>query len=104
MLRGKADHITRRRFLIGLNSPRKLTVEAASVSSYEYGGVAVDVTEEIRSRICRGRCLFLLDVQTELDLATDGGVLALRARFDDGEPFAAEVPFDRDTEYLLCDA
>ncbi|KAL7544575.1 hypothetical protein ACHAWF_007951 [Thalassiosira exigua] len=92
------------RFLIGLNSPKTLTVESASASSEEYGGVAVDVTEAIESLIRRNCCLFLLDFREDLNLSTDEGVLTLTYRFDDEEAFEAKVPFDRDTEYLLCDA
>ncbi len=89
------------RFLIGLNSPKKLTIEKATVKSAS-GEDSSDVTETIQNLVKRECILYLVDFHNDLKLDFDEGEFFVKAKFDD-ERFDRVIVFNKDTEFLLCD-
>lgn len=89
------------RFLIGLNSPKKLTIEEATVKSAR-GGDSTDVTEAIQNLVKRQCILYLVDFQNDVKLDFDEGEFRLKANFED-ESINHVINFNKDTEFLLCD-
>ena len=87
-------------FLIGLNFPSKLEILEAKVAGGGQGGI--DVTEKIKNYIKRGNCLYLTNIQRDLDLDFATGDLSITFKFDDEtKPQRHDIAFDDDTEYLL---
>jgi len=93
------------RFLIGLNSPKHMTIQHASVSPKNNGGAIIDVTKRINTLMKRNCCLYLLDFTEDLELiSVTEGTLRIDAQFDGEDPLTLVIPFGSNTEYLLCDA
>ena len=90
------------RFLIGLNSSKQLKFKEAFVKSKD-GSIKLDRTDIVNKLKRRSSSLYLLDFKKDLDLSADEGTLHLKAQFL-GEDFVDHIiPFNKDTEYLLCD-
>lgn len=89
------------RFLIGLNSPRTLEVLEATLATKD--GDEVGVKSAAKELVKRNCTLYLLDFQQDLGLAVSEGTLHLKYKFDDDESVDCVIPFDQDTEYLICD-
>lgn len=90
------------RFLIGLNSPKQLKIKDASVASKD-GSNSLDVTETISQMKKRNNCVYLLDFKDDLGVSVNEGTLKMTTQFHDEECVDHVIPFNRDTEYLLCD-
>ena len=93
---------TTKRFLIGLNSAKHLSILNALVKPHD-GGAEINVTKAIKKARKRKNCIYLLDFQEDLDVPVDEGTLELRVQFDDEKSMDLVISFDRSTEYLLCD-
>ena len=90
------------RFLIGLNSPKQLKIKEATVTSKD-SNTSLDVKEAINKLKRRNNSIFLLDFRADLEMTVYEGTLKLKSQYDDEDSVDHVVPFDRDTEYLLCD-
>lgn len=90
------------RFLIGLNSSKHLEILLASVTTKD-GNTTIDVTETMNKLKRRNCCILLLDFEDDLEISVNEGKLRLKAQFDGEETIDHVIPFDRNTEYLLCD-
>ena len=89
------------RFLIGLNSPKKLTIQEAKATPKD-GRSSTDVSAALDELIKRENTLYLLDFQNDLKLDYDEGELILKAQFGE-ESVEHAISFDKETEFLLCD-
>lgn len=95
------------RFLIGLNSPKNLSIMNASVTSIDGSGSSRcwDVTDTMNKLKTRNNSIYVLNFKSDLGVSVQKGTLRLRAQFDDNDDdgFEEVIPFNVDTEYLLCD-
>jgi len=79
-----------------------LKIKHAKVTSKD-GNATAKVTETMDRLKRRGNSLFILDFQKDLELPFSEGTLKFDAKFDDDEWVGHVLPFDDNTEFLLCD-
>ena len=51
----------------------------------------------------RNNSIYLLNFKSDLGISAKTGIVRLRAQFDDEDVFEEVIPFNVDTEYLICD-
>ena len=89
------------KFLIGLNSTKQLKIKEASVASKDCS-TNLDVTETINDLKRRNNCVYILDFEKDLKISIHEGTLTVKAQYGNEECVDHVVPFNKDTEYLLC--
>lgn len=96
-------------FAIALNFPTKVQIKRAAAACGTAES-AVDVTERVKSLVCRDRVLLLTNVSTDLDLPTNEGVLTIAYQMvgeeeEDVNAAAVDevltVDYDSDTQLIL---
>jgi hypothetical protein len=79
----------------------------ASVTSIDGSGSSRswDVTDTMNKLKKRNNSIYVLNFKSDLGVSVQKGTLRLRAQFDDNDDdgFEEVIPFNVDTEYLLCD-
>ncbi|KAL9184286.1 hypothetical protein ACHAXT_002372 [Thalassiosira profunda] len=89
------------RFLLGLNSSIHLKIKEATATKKD-GGPEIDVTETARSLRSRDCSLYFLDFKKDLGLDFAEGTFRLKAQYEEENAMDIAIPFDRETEYLVC--
>lgn len=90
------------RYLIGLNSPKEMTVEEATAISIRSND-KLDVTINVRNLVRRNCILYLLDFKDDLKLNFHEGELTIKTKSNNEDTKEFIIPFDKDTEYVICD-
>lgn len=70
--------------------------------SSKEGDAVIDVKDAMEKLKKRNCCLYLLDFKQDLEISVSEGTLRMKTQFDSEEAIDHVIPFDRDTEYLLC--
>ena len=89
-------------FFISLNFPSSLTILKAAATVGDDAS-SKDVTEKVQSHVKRGRALYLVNVQKDLELGSDTGALTIAYKFGREAKGASvlTVDFDPETEIVL---
>lgn len=87
-------------FAIALNFPTEVVIKRAAAACGDSSGGVVDVTEKLKSYVCRNRVLLLTDVSSDLELPSNEGVLTVAYQMDKTDEVVT-IDFSADTQFIL---